>query len=61
MSGHITNERTPACNTGLAKVAVQCSAYTFVVNQSWFYASTFLVKIATFAKPENVNRQFLSA
>ncbi len=26
--------RTPACNTGLAKVAVQCSADTFVVNQS---------------------------
>jgi len=33
-------ERTD--NTGLAKVAVQCSA------------STFVVKIATFAKPENV-------
>jgi hypothetical protein len=31
-----------AANTGLAKVAVQCSADTFVV------------KIATFAKPENV-------
>jgi hypothetical protein len=30
-------------NTGLAKVAVQCSADTFVV------------KIATFAKPENVH------
>ena len=27
-------DRTPACNTGLAKVAVQCSADTFVVNQS---------------------------
>ena len=26
--------RTPATNTGLAKVAVQCSADTFVVNQS---------------------------
>jgi hypothetical protein len=34
-------ERT--ANTGLAKVAVQCSADTFVV------------KIATFAKPENVS------
>ena len=32
----------PAGNTGLAKVAVQCSADTFVV------------KIATFAKPETV-------
>jgi hypothetical protein len=26
--------KTPAPNTGLAKVAVQCSADTFVVNQS---------------------------
>jgi hypothetical protein len=26
--------RTPAGNTGLAKVAVQCSADTFVINQS---------------------------
>jgi len=32
----------PACNTGLAKVAVQRSADTFVV------------KIATFAKPQTV-------
>ena len=30
----MTTEKTPACNTGLAKVAVQCSADTFVVNQS---------------------------
>ena len=34
--------RTPAPNSGLAKVAVQCSADTFVV------------KIATFAKPQTV-------
>ncbi len=27
-------DRRPACNTGLAKVAVKCSADTFVVNQS---------------------------
>jgi len=27
-------DRRPACNTGLAKVAVQCSADTFVVNQT---------------------------
>ena len=27
-------ERTTAYNTGLAKVAVQCSADTFVVNQT---------------------------
>jgi hypothetical protein len=30
----MTTERTAAANTGLAKVAVQCSADTFVVNQS---------------------------
>jgi len=32
----VTHDRqgTPAYNTGLAKVAVQCSADTFVVNQS---------------------------
>ena len=29
-----TTERRAACNTGLAKVAVQCSADTFVVNQT---------------------------
>jgi hypothetical protein len=38
----------------LAKVAVQCSAGTFVVNQIWFSASAFVVKIATFAKRQNV-------
>jgi hypothetical protein len=34
-------------NTGLAKVAVQCSADTFMFDQIWFSASTFVVKIAT--------------
>ena len=29
-----TTEKRAAYNTGLAKVAVQCSADTFVVNQS---------------------------
>ena len=29
-----TADRTPAGNTGLAKVAVKCSADTFVDNQS---------------------------
>jgi len=28
------SHRKPAANTGLAKLAVQCSADTFVVNQS---------------------------
>jgi hypothetical protein len=30
----MTDERKTGHNTGLAKVAVQCSADTFVVNQS---------------------------
>ena len=30
----MTNEKQRTANTGLAKVAVQCSADTFVVNQS---------------------------
>ena len=38
----MTETRNTAGNTGLSKVAVLCSADTFVV------------KIATFAKPENV-------
>jgi hypothetical protein len=50
-------EKNTAGNRRLAKVAVQCSADTFVVNQSWFSASTFVVKIATFAKRQNVVRQ----
>jgi hypothetical protein len=50
-----TLDRRPAGNTGLAKVAVQFSADTFMVNQSSFSASTFVVKIATFAKPETVS------
>ena len=29
-----SGQRSPATNTGLAKVAVQCSADTFVVNQT---------------------------
>jgi hypothetical protein len=49
-----TDKEARTHNTGLAKVAVQCSADTFVVNQSWFSASIFVVKIATFAKPQTV-------
>lgn len=43
-------------NMGLAKVAVQCSIDTFVVNKNWFSTSTFAVKIVTFAKSETVMR-----
>jgi len=51
----MTNERKTAGNTGLAKVAVQCSADTFVVNQSLVLRINIVVKSATFAKPENVS------
>jgi hypothetical protein len=38
----------------LAKVAVQFSAAHLWLIKVWFSASTFVVKIATFAKPETV-------
>jgi hypothetical protein len=41
-------------HTGLAKVAVQCSADTFVVNQNLVLRINICGKIATFAKPETV-------
>ncbi len=47
-------ERRPAYNTGLAKVAVQCSADTFVVNQSLVLRINICGENATFAKPETV-------
>jgi hypothetical protein len=50
----MTIERGAANNTGFANVAVQCSADTLVVNQSWFSASTFVLKNLHIAKPENV-------
>jgi hypothetical protein len=34
MEANIGGQRKAAYNTGLAKVAVQCSADTFVVNQT---------------------------
>jgi hypothetical protein len=50
-------EKNTAGNRRLAKVAVQCFADTFVVNQNWFSASTFVVKIATFAKHQTVRHK----
>ena len=46
-------------NTGLAKVAVQCSVESFVVNQSSVFRinpSRRMVKIVTCAKSETVGR-----
>jgi hypothetical protein len=54
----LTTEKNTAGNTGLAKVAVQCSADAFVVNQSLVLRINpprRMVKIATFAKPETVS------
>jgi hypothetical protein len=42
-------------NTGLAKVAVSAPQTHLWLIKHWFSASTFVVKIATFAKPENVS------
>jgi len=39
-----TKERRAADNTGLAKVAVQCSADTFVVNQTLVFQIKFCGK-----------------
>jgi hypothetical protein len=46
-----------AANSSYPKGGVSCSKGSFVVNQIWFSASTFVVKIATFAKPANRYRQ----
>jgi hypothetical protein len=34
----LADKRTTATNTGLAKVAVQCSADKFVVKENLYYA-----------------------
>ena len=49
-----TDKEARTHNTGLAKVAVQCSADSFVVNQSLVLRINICGKIATFAKPQNV-------
>jgi len=67
MDRNSTTERTPACNSGLAKVAVQCSADIFpaeagqvVVNQTLVLRmGRFVLKIATFAKRQPLSRKTL--
>jgi hypothetical protein len=39
----------------MAKMGIQNSADTFVVNQSLVSTSTFVVKITAFAKPQAVS------
>jgi hypothetical protein len=56
---HLPNEQKPGYNTGLAKVAARCSSDTFVVAESLVLRINpprRMVKIATFAKPENVEQ-----
>jgi len=56
----MTTEKTTT-NSGLAKVAVQCSSDTFVVNQSLVLCINpprRMLKITTFAKPQNVGGNF---
>jgi hypothetical protein len=47
-------EISSAAKTGLAKVAVQCAADTFVVNQSLVFRINICGKIRHYAKPQNV-------
>jgi hypothetical protein len=51
--------RKTADNTGLAKVAVQCSADTFVVNQSVVLCINICAKNRHYAKMQNVISNFL--
>jgi len=50
--------RTTAYNSDLAKVAVQCSADTFVINQTLVLRINICGKNATFAKPQTVIANF---
>ncbi len=50
-----TYEESRTANTSLAKVAVITSQTHLWSLKHWFSASTFVVKIATFAKPETVS------
>jgi len=49
----LTKDKRPACNRRLAKVAVQCSADTFVVNQ------TLVLRISTCGKNRH-HRQYVT-
>ena len=53
-----TVDRRAACNTGLAKVAVQCSADTFVVNQSLVLRINICGENRHLRLPENVRAKF---
>jgi hypothetical protein len=46
--------RSPATNTGLAKVAVQCSADKFVANQSFVLSINIYSKNRQLLKPKTL-------
>ncbi len=50
----IDRKKGSATNSGLEKVAVQCSADAFVVNQSLVLHINIGDEIATFAKPQTL-------
>jgi len=52
----LRTDRRAACNTGLAKVAVQCSVDTFVVNQSLVLRINISGENRHYAKPQTVGR-----
>ncbi len=53
-------DRRPACNTGLAKVAVQCSADTFVVNQSLILRINIYAEMTDHSKSQTVSKPIIS-
>lgn len=52
-------ERKTTGNTGLAKVAVQYSADSFVDNQSLVLSINICGKIASFAKPQTASNLYV--
>jgi hypothetical protein len=53
-----SGQRTPATNTGLAKVAVQCFADSFVVNQTLVLRINICGEDRYLHKAENRNWAF---
>jgi hypothetical protein len=54
------DERNTAYNGGLKKWRFHSPHQHLWLIKVWFSASTFVVKIATFAKPETVVRHFIT-
>ena len=53
--------RTPASNTGLAKVAAECSANTFVVNQTFVLRINICGENSAHRKSAKRWQQYLNA